>query len=514
MQKQITTWSPQQEAIFSWFENSAPQPWTVGSEVYDKVVAPAVRTKNLIVRARAGTGKTTTIIEGINRAPERNILLAAFNKRIADELKTRITNPRARASTLHAVGLACVRKQLGRVMVEDTRDRDKISRADKLAMQACPRDTPQTIVRLVSKLHTKGREIVPHARVQEDLMDIAVNFECEPDEEFLGTEWDTEFVVEHALKAMELASKVQPGDEIDFADMIFLPVRNRWMQKIYDLVVVDEAQDMTTAQLELGQGVCSGRICVVGDDRQAIYAFRGADSGSLDRLKRELGAAELGLTVTRRCAKVIVTRAQVLVEDFEAHEENGEGEMLNILMGDLIPCAAPGDYIVSRLNAPLVGVALGLLRQNKRARIAGRDIGSGLIRLVRKLAKGKAGSSMVVFMERIKTWEEKERERLLAAGKEAKASEVSDQAAMLIELSEDVDTVQQVIDRIEGLFTDDGLGQAGVITCSSVHKAKGMEARRVFVLWDTMRKHSQEELNIQYVAITRAIESLVMVKGL
>jgi len=41
-----------------------------------------------------------------------------------------------------------------------------------------------------------------------------------------------------------------------------------------------------------------------------------------------------------------------------------------------------------------------------------------------------------------------------------------------------------------------------------------MEARRVFVLWDTMRKHSQEELNIQYVAITRAIESLVMVKGL
>lgn len=500
MQKQIVTWSQQQEDIFSWFQCSE------------------VLSTHLIVRARAGTGKTTTIIEGINRAPERNILLAAFNKRIADELKGRITNPRARASTLHAVGLACVRKQLVRVMVEDSRnrDRDKPTRADRLALASCPRNTPEPIVRLVSKLHTKGREIVPHARRYDDLIDIAVNFECEPDEQFLGTEYTTTFVVEAALKAMELASQVKPGDEIDFADMIYLPVRNRWMQGTYDLVVVDEAQDMTVAQLEIALGVLKpgGRMCIVGDDRQAIYAFRGADSGSLDRLKAQLKAEELGLTVTRRCGKSIVTMAQALVPDFESHEDNGDGEILTIQMGDLIACAAPGDYVVSRINAPLVGTALGLLRQGKRARIAGRDIGAGLVRLVRKLAKGKASSSMVLFMERIRIWEEQEVARLMAAKKEAKADEVGDQAAMLIELSEDVETVQQVIDRIEGLFTDDGLGQAGVVTCSSVHKAKGMEARRVFVLMDTIRRTNQEEKNIHYVAITRAIESLVLVRGL
>lgn len=509
MQKKIVTWSLQQEDIFKWFETSIISDSNVTTHEFF-----STHVQHLIVRARAGTGKTTTIVEGINRAPEQNILLAAFNKRIADELKGRITNPRARASTLHAVGLACIRKTLINVLVEDRKKDNRLpSRADQLAAKSCHPTTPELIVRLISKLHTKGREIVPHARRVEDLMDVAVNFECEPDEQFIGTEYTTEFVVDAALKAMELASKVKKGDTIDFADMIYLPVRNRWMQKTYDLVVVDEAQDMTVAQLEIAQGVCKGRICIVGDDRQAIYAFRGADSGSLDRLKVQLKAAELGLTVTRRCGKKIVALAQTMVEDFEGHEDNGDGEILEIQMGELIACSAPGDFIVSRLNAPLVGTALGLLRQNKRARIAGRDIGAGLLRLVRKLARGKASGSIIVFMERVKQWEEAEVARLRAAGKDGKAEEVMDQAAMLIELSEDVETVAQVEGRIDALFTDDGLGQAGVVTCSSVHRAKGLEARRVFVLWRTMRDYNQEEKNIRYVAITRAIESLVLVHG-
>jgi len=87
---------------------------------------------------------------------------------------------------------------------------------------------------------------------------------------------------------------------IDFADMIFLPLVHRWVRPWFDLVVLDEAQDWTRAMLQLVRGCCrrDGRICIVGDDRQAIYAFRGADSSSLDRLKAELKAAELGLKTT------------------------------------------------------------------------------------------------------------------------------------------------------------------------------------------------------------------------
>lgn len=76
-------WSDQQVQIFNWFKSG---------------------TGNLIVRARAGTGKTTTILEGINHAPENKILLAAFNKRIATELTEKLGDPRAEAKTLHSLG--------------------------------------------------------------------------------------------------------------------------------------------------------------------------------------------------------------------------------------------------------------------------------------------------------------------------------------------------------------------------------------------------------------------------
>jgi superfamily I DNA/RNA helicase len=88
---------------------------------------------------------------------------------------------------------------------------------------------------------------------------------------------------------------------------------------------------------------------------------------------------------------------------------------------------------------------------------------------------------------------------------------VNDQAEMLQALAEGVRNVGEIEDRIEALFTDNGLGQAGMITCSSVHRAKGLEAQRVFILADTLKAHSIEEMNIQYVAITRAKETLVFV---
>ena len=82
---------------------------------------------------------------------------------------------------------------------------------------------------------------------------------------------------------------------------------------------------------------------------------------------------------------------------------------------------------------------------------------------------------------------------------------------MITDLSEGAKSVRDIEIKIDALFTDDGLGTAGVITCSSVHRAKGLEANRVFVLQNTLRDHNIEELNIQYVAITRAKEHLVWV---
>jgi superfamily I DNA/RNA helicase len=511
-------WSQAQQAIFAWFRKDQPALLEFSGLEIDE-------NGNLVVRARAGTGKTTVIIEGVKQAPERAILMAAFSKIIQLELEARFRkdsdgNDEVRATnhikaqTLHSVGYACVRKFRERIQVDFGS-----TRADMLTEQVCGRVAPDTIKRLVSKLHTKGREIAPHAKQLGDLTDIAIRFECEPDENWQNSGFPLEKVEQWALDCMELAANVKSGETIDGADMIFLPLRNGWLHPMYDLVVVDEAQDMTVAQLEIAQGVLrkGGRMCVVGDDRQAIFGFRGADSDSIDRLKVELNAAELPLTTTYRCGKQIVEVAQALVPDFNYGPNNPDGEILECHTSRLTEAVLPGDYVLSRLNAPLVSIAMKLLRSGKRTRIAGRDIGKGLTGLVKKMK----ARSVPEFLTKVANWEDRELNRLNKMLEGAtlarqntiryKMSDVSDQAEMLATLADGAKSVNEIETRIMGLFEDDGLGVAGMVTCSSVHRAKGLEADRVFILEETLRDWNMEELNIKYVAVTRAKKTLVWV---
>lgn len=68
---------------------------------------------------------------------------------------------------------------------------------------------------------------------------------------------------------------------------------------------------------------------------------------------------------------------------------------------------------------------------------------------------------------------------------------VQDQAETLMVLSEDAQTVQEVEQTIERIFTDTG-PNAQRILCSSVHKAKGLESKRVFLLDWTFRPRNDE----------------------
>jgi superfamily I DNA/RNA helicase len=276
---------------------------------------------------------------------------------------------------------------------------------------------------------------------------------------------------------------------------------------------------MTPAQLEIAQGVLKpgGRICIVGDNRQAIFAFRGADATALDRLKINLNAAELGLTTTYRCGKRIVELAQELVPDFEAGENNPEGEILDIPIEKLKETASPGDFILSRVNAPLVGIAMQLLQSGKRTKIAGRDIGRGLVTLVMKFR----ARSVPDFLVKVENWLNKEKLRLEGQMAQAtngrkntlksKLEGIFDQAEMLTSLADGAKSIDAITLKITDLFTDDGLGEAGMITCSSIHRAKGKEAERVFILRNTLRDYNEEEQNLQYVAITRAKKTLIWV---
>ena len=497
--------SAEQARIFAWFRQDQAFFGTNDIKVEN----------HLVVSAYAGTGKSTTILEGVKQTPRSlKVLIAAFSKLIEQEMVKKIGPgfSHVTVKTLHALGLRCV-NNYRRVKVQNSGS----ERADGLTEQVCGKLAPDAIKRLVSKLHTKGRDMAPHARKIGDLTAIAITHDCTPDETWQHTEYAGDYVERKALEAMELASNIVTGQTIDYADMIFLPVRNRWMSPDFDRVVIDEAQDMTVAQLELAQGMLKpgGLMAVVGDRRQAIFAFRGADSRSMDRLKAELHADELTLSTTYRCGRAIVKVAQRFVPDYRAGDDNCDGTIDSIHSSKLVERAAPGDFILSRTNAPLVPTAMQLLRAGKRARVAGREIGAGLKSLVRKLR----ARNVEEFVIRVEGWSRREVERLTAqmtaatngrkSAIQSKIDTVADQADMLTSLSEGANDMAEIEARIDHLFSD--VNGEGVITCSSVHRAKGLEAGRVFILADTLRENNEEELNIQYVAITRAIHTLVWV---
>lgn len=481
-------WSEQQKEIFEWFKSGQG---------------------NLVVRARAGTGKTTTIIEAITYAPEQSILLAAFNKKIATELKEKLKNPRAEAKTLHSVGVGFVyRNWQGCVLDEE--------RGERLARRALPAGAPDPVVNLVKKLAAVGKNALPHPD-QDSMEELAYQFDCDPEEYLEEQGWTVSRVAEAAIKAMNMA--LQKDGTIDFDDMVFVPIRNGWVRAKYQMVVIDEAQDMNASQLILAMKVCKpgGRVVVVGDDKQAIYGFRGADSNSLDRLKGELIAHEKGLTITYRCPKLVVQSVQHLVPDYKAADTAPEGIVREVGFEKMIEQAGPGDFVLSRKNAPLTKVCLRFIRMGRRAMIEGREIGSGLLNVIKRV-KGKDVPS---FLDRLEKWETKQREKLLKTGKknaEKKAEFITDQAECLRAIAETCETMTQVEAKIKDMFQETAGGKLDYIVCSSVHKAKGLERDRVWALVETLYPGGRvgviEEQNIHYVMNTRAKKELVAVSGI
>jgi DNA helicase-2/ATP-dependent DNA helicase PcrA len=492
-------WSAQQKAIFEWFRTGRG---------------------NLVVRARAGTGKTTTILEAVGQAPENKILLAAFNTRIARELEEKLGGWKfgapVEAKTLNGLGFQFVKYAWGKdVQPDDSVEMDRVR-------QACGAQVSDGIEPMVLKLVSRVKNAAPFAGAGQ-IADLADTMDLLPSQEQEEDGWPLERIVQAVVTVLNASKTARADRKISFDDQVWLPVVLRMARPWYQMVVIDEAQDMNATQLLLAQAACkrTGRIAVVGDDRQAIYGFRGADSGAIDRLKAELKAVELGLTITYRCAKAIVAKAQALVPDYCAADSAPEGLIDSLQYDALVTQAKPGDFVLSRKNAPLMSTCLRLLRAGIPARVEGRDIGKGLAGTIKKFR----ARSVPDFLKRLAAWQKKETARITAKGKdvEAKIQVIDDQFETLAALADGAANVEEIVERCFKLFEDSiemvngkpVKNRKPAVVCSSVHKAKGLEADRVFILVDAMSKRKdQEELNIEYVAITRAKSHLTLVSGL
>lgn len=476
------TWSDEQNAIFEWFKSGSG---------------------NLVVQARAGTGKTTTIKQAFSFAPEQGRLLyAVFNKKNQKEAQEKITDVRVEVRTLHSLGFYFIKNVWSEAKPDDAVEAARL-------MDVCadvPDDVASALLRLVG--FCKNLCVtVPDVNAVLEIID-ARNISV-PDEH--AGVWTEAKMATTAIAVMRAALEQDFLGRVSFNDMVWLPVAAGWVKPTFELVVVDEAQDMNMPQLMMAERASRGRICVVGDDRQAIYGFRGAASDGMHLMKQRLNAAQLGLTTTYRCPKTVVAIAQQIVPDYSAAPAAPEGEVLNLALSKAIEGLVVGDAVLSRLNAPLMSIALSLLRHNIPARIEGRDIGKQLVGMVKKFR----AKSVPHFLEKVVAWGEKQERRIEASGGkyvQSKIELVNDQVATLIAVAEDCESVEDIISRITNLFEDSDSCRRPAVVCSSVHKAKGLEWGKVVLIADTFKNKDkgQEEANIYYVAVTRAKKTLVI----
>ena len=460
--------------------------------------------------ARAGSSKSTSILNGITYAPEHKVLLAAFNKHIATELQHKLDHPGAVAKTLHAHGLGFVKANWPGVKI-DVEDADAyfIKLAEKYHGTI-----PGPLHRLVCRAFTQTREVEPFADTSMQVVDVMDEFGIWPDEHYESNGYSMGEIAHIVLTLLTKAKAKRPF--IDFADMVWLPIINNWVKPAYSLVVIDEAQDMNPGQIELAIRSSKNRVAVVGDIFQCIYQFRGADANTIGKLQTRLSAQTLPLTVSFRCPKKVVQEAKVLVPDFEEWEGAKEGSIHTIPWKQLNSTVGPKDFVLSRTNAVLSKAAFGMLKAGISVQILGKDIGARIIKVI----QARKAKDIVDLMSKIKAWSNEEQAKAIAANRKAKAAAIQDQADTIIALAEECKTIPQLIATIENLFDDD---KKDPVICSTVHKAKGLEANNVFILMESFAwlkkitandpEEAQAERNIEYVAITRSKDKLYRVTG-
>lgn len=490
-------------------------PWSQYQNDIFKAVADLH--ESLDIRAVAGSGKTTTIVEAINHVPrDQQVCFLAFNKSIAAELGRRITAPNAICRTLHAAGLAAWKGHLAwdaqNLEVNGNKMRDIM---DEVLSDSERWTFGGQLGKLIGM--AKGAGLVPqsHAgKCAEGIVEDS-NSAWEDMIEFYDLDPD-KCSIPLARRLLGLSID-HARDVVDFDDMLYMPVVAGAAFEAYNVVFLDEAQDVNALQVEMVARMVAakaGRVIAVGDPHQSIYGFRGCVADSMDVIARRFHAASLPLSVSYRCPKRVVKHAREFVSHIEPAETSPEGVVETPQQWSLGQFQ-PQDAVLCRITRPIVDLAFRLIRARIPAMVIGRDIGANLVNLVKKMK----ASSVEDLGKKLAKYHDRERTRMLDNGKDTQAALLDDKMDTLgvfIEGLAPGEEISDLIASIESMFGEAGQAPRAVVL-STVHKAKGLEWERVFILdadkfmpvpWAKQGWQQEQEVNLMYVAATRSKREL------
>ena len=288
----------------------------------------------VLILAGAGSGKTRTITFRIAHMvhnlgiPAEQILGVSFTNKAAGEMRERVKGLLGRKkashltlSTFHSLGIKILKKEIVKLgyhknfSIYDTSDQMSIVREGLNSFRAEKKafDRKQ-ILSKIGFLKNKG--------VSEDDFVDSPFFDCED-----AYDHATEYIYRY------YQDKLRFFNAIDFDDILFLVVKlfgqhpeiAEAYSKQFKYVMVDEYQDTNPLQFSMIMGLTTthDNLCVVGDDDQSIYSFRGADiSNILNFEKNYPTATVVKLEENYRSTTPILNLAnKVIVENKERREK-------------------------------------------------------------------------------------------------------------------------------------------------------------------------------------------------
>jgi DNA helicase II / ATP-dependent DNA helicase PcrA len=467
------------------------------------------RPENILIKAYAGTGKTTTIVEAVKLLPiDKQIMFLAFNKHIQEELKTKLPEY-VRCYTTYGLGMSAIKRKYGDSIQFDEFKADKVilkkSKSWELDEELRSEEEVSIYLNNMKKLCNLCRltlttkpDYIPYVAERYDIP--------------LGKPKD----IKRVLKVLDFMSTDRKT--FDYTDMIFLPaIDNSIWFFPQDYVFVDEIQDLNRCQIKIVEKVLKkdritkkieGRLISVGDFFQGVYGFNAADEKSFEWFEKFPKTKVLPLSVSFRCSQAVIRKAQEIVPEIKALPDAPEGSVRD---GNVLAEAQSGDFIVCRTTMPLVKLFFEFLTQHKKAIIKGSDIGIHLIELIGKINNIER---LISFWEtELQSFrKDLKKEGVLNPNDHSGYTALEDKVMTLLFLARISDSILDLKYKIKSIFTDEIQG----IVLSTVHKIKGLEANRVFIIRPDLLPMNTvkpwqfiQEKNLTYVAYTRAKLDLI-----
>ena len=277
----------------------------------------------LLILAGAGSGKTRVLTYKIAYLLEQNIvkpweiLAITFTNKAAKEMKERVISLVEENAndiwlgTFHSVCVRILKREIEALGY--TRDFNIFDELDK----------EKVIKEVLKKLNISDKEY-PVSYIKYEISRAKDNMK-EPDEYLKEVSGDfrREKVAQIYMVYQDLLKK---NNSIDFDDIIMLtvkvflnnPERLQYYQNKFKYILVDEYQDTNKIQFLLISllSAAHGNICVVGDESQSIYGFRGADISNILNFEKEFPNAKIvKLEENYRSTKTILEAANQVIKN-------------------------------------------------------------------------------------------------------------------------------------------------------------------------------------------------------